>query len=124
MDTDYYDPLLPCGNFIINLIRIFKDKQIPFFTLLFITNHFGIHREFDKLLSDYDLSDRPTIVQSLLSPVLLSKDINTNIKIDLNNIQMQGICMMGTKRTHRIGVLNYFKKNNLLSKIAVNSNFK
>ena len=29
MDTDYYDQLLPCGLVTLNLIRMFKNKDIP-----------------------------------------------------------------------------------------------
>ena len=124
MDTDYYDELLPYGLLIINLVRIFQSKELPFFTLLFITNHFGIKKEFDSLLINHDVDDRPTIIETLLSRMLLTNNINTDNNTDFDKIEKPGICMMGAKRLHRILLANYLNKNNLLDKVALKTNFK
>lgn len=124
MDTDYYDELLPYGLLIINLVRIFKTKNIPFFTLLFITNHYGIQKEFDGLLVNHDINDRPTIIETLLSNILLSDNIKTDNNMDFDKIEKPGLCMMGAKRSHRILLANYLNNNNLLDKVALKTNFK
>ncbi len=123
MDTDYYDLLLPCGLLIINIIRIFKDYQLPLFLLLFITNHYGIKQEFTKLLQDHSVEDFPTIVETLLSKILLASNFNTQLVNDFNDIEKQGLCMMGAKRSHRIALCNFLQNNNLLDNVAVKTNF-
>jgi hypothetical protein len=124
MDTDYYDPMLPVGTIPNNLIRCFKLLDIPMYLLLFVTNHFGISQEFDLLLADQHPKDRPTIVETLLSNILLldsSYEINTNLNV--NDIEKSGLCMLGAKRSHRVAILNFVKNNNLLDYIAVSAKF-
>lgn len=124
MDTDYYDPLMPCGLLVTNIIRMFKNKKIPFYLLLFVTNHYGIKKEFDLLLEDQDVRDRPTIIETLLSPVLLSNTIDTNFNFNFNLVEKAGLCMLGKKRSHRLALCNFLKNNNLLSNVALKTNFK
>jgi hypothetical protein len=123
MDTDFYDELLSQGLIIINIVRLFKEKNIPLFTLLFVTNHYGISKEFDALLENHDINDRPTIIETLLSKVLLSNNIDTNIDFNFDEIIKPGLSMMGQQRSHRIALCNFLNKNNLLSKIALKTNF-
>ena len=124
MDTDYYDQLLPFGLIPINIIRIFKNLGIPLFTLLFMTNHYGIHNEFDSLLSDHDCNDRPTIIETLLSKALLTDNLQIDCNLNFDEIEKQGLCMMGIKRSHRLALANFIKNNNLLENIALQTNFK
>ena len=124
MDTDYYDPLLPVGIVVNNLIRCFQLVDIPLYLLLMVTNHYGISREFDLLLPDHSVHDRPTVVETLLSRMLLSESgykNYTTLKID--SIEKAGLCMVGAERSHRVALLNYLKNNNLLDRIAVSANF-
>jgi hypothetical protein len=123
MDTDYYDPLLPCGLLIINIIRIFKKHQLPLFLLLFITNHFGIKTEFKTLLQEHPMEDWPTIVETLLSKTLLVSKFDTQLVNDFNSIEKQGLCMIGIKRSHRIALCNFLQDNNLLNNVALKTNF-
>jgi hypothetical protein len=124
MDTDYYDPLMPVGTSINNLVRCFKKIDIPFFLLLFVTNHYGIQKEFDLLLPTQHPKDRPTIIETLLSDMLLGEIIETDDTIEIDKIQKAGLCMIGHKRSHRVALVNFFKKHSLLDKIAVSANFK
>jgi hypothetical protein len=123
MDTDYYDPLLPFGLFPINVIRFFKQHDIPLFVLLLVTNHIGIKKEFELLLADHSKDDYPTIVETLLSKALLTDSIDVDLDIDTGRIEKAGLCMMGAKRSHRIAVCNFLKNNNLLDKVALQTNF-
>ena len=119
-----YDQLLPFGLIPINIIRIFKNLGIPLFTLLFVTNHYGIHNEFDSLLSDHDCNDRPTIIETLLSKALLTDNLQIDCNLNFDEIEKQGLCMMGIKRSHRLALANFIKNNNLLENIALQTNFK
>ena len=124
MDTDYYDPLLPCGTIPINLIRIFKNLDISLSSILFVSNHFGIKKEFDHLLRDHHPMDRPQVVQTLLSPQLLKERlVDKDMALDFESIQKSAICMMGKSRSHRVALYNFFVDNNLFDKIAVSQHF-
>jgi len=125
MDTDYYDPLLSQGLLIINLIRLFKNKDIPLYLLLFVTNHHGIEKEFNQLLINHHLRDRPTIIETLLSNTDLGTAINytDNTNFDFNKIEKAGLCMLGAERSHRVGLCNFIKDTNLLPNIALQTNF-
>lgn len=124
MDTDYYDEQLSQGLLIINLLRVFKNEDIPMYTLLFVTNHFGISKEFDTLLKDHDIDDRPTIIETLLSKALLSDKFKTSDDFEFDSIEKSGICMMGSQRSHRIALCNFLINNQLLPYVALKTNFK
>jgi hypothetical protein len=124
MDTDYYDPLVPTGTIVNNLIRCFQFVDIPMYLLLFVTNHYGISREFDLLLQDEHPNNRPTVVETLLSPMLLSESpYKPDSALDIERIEKSGLCMVGAQRSHRVALLNFFKNNNLLDKIAIGPGF-
>lgn len=127
MDTDYYDKLLPFGLLPVNIIRIFKSMDIPLYLLLFVTNHIGIKKEFDALLPNQSIHDFPTVIETLLSKLLLSDyaDLNThNIDFNFDKIEKAGLCMLGRKRSHRTAMCNFLKNNNLLDAVALKTNFK
>lgn len=124
MDTDYYDQLLPCGLVTLNLIRMFKNKDIPLYLLLFVTNHYGIRQEFDVLLKDQHPNDWPTIIETLLSTILLSNKLDLAPDLAVDKIEKAGISMMGRERSHRVALCNFLKNNQLLSKVALKTNFK
>jgi hypothetical protein len=123
MDTDYYDSLLPFGLIPINVTRIFKNLDIPFHSLIFVTNHYGIGREFDLLLKDQHELDRPTIIETLLSPVLLCDHNNRLPQISFDDVEKHGLCMMNQSRSHRVAFYNFLRNNKLFDKIAVSQHF-
>lgn len=126
MDTDYYDPLLPCGLIPINTIRIFCNLDIPLHAILFVTNHFNIKKEFDFLLKDHHEKDRPCIIETLLSPMLFDPSeykTTDEVNFNFNQIEKQGLCMMAKPRSHRVAFWNFLLENKLLEKIAVSQNF-
>lgn len=124
MDTDYYDQILPCGLVTLNLIRMFKNKDIPLYLLMFVTNHYGIRREFELLLKDQHPKDWPTIIETLLSANLLTSNLGPAPELAVDKIEKSGICMMGQQRSHRVALCNFLKNNQLLSKVALKTNFK
>lgn len=123
MDTDYYDDLLPYGLIPINVIRIFKNLDIPLHSLLFITNHYGISKEFDALLENQNPKDRPQVIETLLSPWLLSESFDDQLILDFKEIEKSAICMMNTARSHRIALYNFFLDQDLTDKIAISQDF-
>lgn len=123
MDTDYYDPLLPYGMIPINVVRIFKNLDIPLHALLFVTNHFGIRSEFENLVKDHHPLDRPKVVETLLSPTLLSESQYQLCEPAFDDIERSAICMMNKSRSHRLALFNFFLDNDLQEKIAISQNF-
>lgn len=123
MDTDYYDPLLPCGMIPINVIRIFQNLDIPLHSLLFVTNHFGIKKEFDLLLEHQHPKDRPQIIETLLSKMTLTENYDFIQPPKFDEIEKSAMCMMKNARSHRIAFYNFLVDNHLLDKVAVSQRF-
>lgn len=123
MDTDYYDEIIPYGLIVVNLVRMFKNKDIPLYLLLFVTNHHGIKQEFNSLLYLQHKNDMPTVVETLLSPVLLSNQFEKKLPFDFDKIEKAGLSMMGRQRSHRVALCNFINNNNLLEHIALRTNF-
>lgn len=124
MDTDYYDPLLPCGLTIVNIVRCMKIADIPFANLIFITNHFGIKKEFDLLLADNHPADRPTIIETLLSPLLLGTSYTHSNQVEHELIEKQALCLLGAQRSHRVALYNFLTNNKLTDNVALAINFR
>lgn len=123
MDTDYYDPLLNFGLIPVNTVRIFLNLDIPLHAMLFVTNHFGISREFDQLLIDHHPADRPKVIETLLSNRLLTENLDFVQPPGFTKIEKPAVCMMRQARSHRIAFFNFLKNHNLLDKIAVSQHF-
>ena len=123
MDTDYYDSCVKYGTIPINVVRTFKNLDIPLHTLLFVTNHIGLSKEFDCLLTDQHPNDRPIIIETLLSAALLPESCDDLPEIKFDQIEKAGICMMNISRSHRVAFWNFVLDNDLLDKIAVSQNF-
>jgi len=116
-DTDYY--LLndfAYGVGLYNLFNVFKNLDIPLYTMLLYTNHFGISQEIECLAPD--VNDRPTVIETFLTKTHYSNNYQ-NIEIDSTDIELPALCLIGgTKRVHRIALFRFFEKHNVLSRIA------
>lgn len=123
MDTAYYDELIPFGLVVVNLLRMFKNKDIPLYLLLFVTNHYGIGKEFNSLLVKHHKKDRPTIIETLLSKHLLSNNFVLDNDCRINQIEKAAISMMGKQRSHRVALCNFIDGSNLLNQVALQTNF-
>jgi hypothetical protein len=117
MDTDYYLGQFPYGLGLLNLIRAFKEVDIPLFTLLLFTNHFGIEQELDSLLSTHCDGDRPTVITSLISTAHYSTNY-VDVCIDADAIEIPAISMMNHSRVHRDVLATFINQNGLQNTIA------
>jgi hypothetical protein len=115
MDTDYYCDELACGLGLFNLFTAFQQVDIPLFTMLLFTNHFGIQREIDVLAPN--ASDRPTVIETFINKIHYTNDYET-LPLDQDQIQRPGLCMMGHPRVHRHAMYRFLEKENLLSLVA------
>lgn len=123
MDTDYYDPLLQFGLIPINTVRIFLNLDISLSNLLFVTNHFGIGREFDLLLAGHHPADRPRVIETLLTPMLLAENYDFICTPEFDQIEKNAVCMMQRARSHRVAFYNFLINHCLFDKVAVSQHF-
>ena len=121
-DTDYYLPHCPYGLSMFNLVRTFLHNDIPLNTLLLITDHKGIEKEF-RILIPKEMHEHnfPTIVDDCLTAL-----VNTRIGMNqeethfpVSDIVKHGISMIGFPRIHRNMLYNQLKAQDLLNTYAV-----
>ena len=123
-DTDIYLPNISFGINFRNFLQIVEEVDIPFYTLLIWTNHFGIQKEIDILCKNHHPKDRPDLIESFYTTTH-AKDEYKDIDLDLDAITHHAICMMGQARSHRHAVyhaLKHIDKNKLA--MTLNSKHK
>lgn len=113
-DTDYYLPDFPYGMYLYNLISTFRNLDVPLFTLLLVTNHFGIKRELTRLVGDDSL---PTVIETFISKLHYTENYQ-DLNIDADKIMMPAITLMGQHRPHRNALYHFLLENELLPYIA------
>lgn len=116
VDTDYYHPEFKYGFWIYNLIKVFKQVDIPLHTILLFSNHFGIEKEIQDLAPDHN--DRPTVISSFIARTHYANHYQP-VDVDPDLIQYPAICMMGGGRNHRNAMFRFLQKNNLLDIVPV-----
>jgi hypothetical protein len=115
-DTDFYLADTNIGINMYNLIEAFIKTRTPLFTLLLVTNHFGIKREIEHKLRNHNKNDFPTIIETFISMVNYPSTFTTD---DSRDITRPAICMMkGSIRSHRLALFNELKNKKLLGKVS------
>ena len=107
-DTDIYIPEMSVGVNLRNFFQIVNELDIPLFTILLWTNHFGIKKEIDILCQNSDNNNYPTILESFCATSHVGDKYN-NISLTPENIEYHALCMMGSGRSHRFGLYNHLK---------------
>ncbi len=122
-DTDYYMPHCPYGLSIFNLIKTFTELDISLGTIIFLTSHTGISREFKILIPESEWGyNFPKIIDDKMT---WFKYASNGIKAaepkiaTIDDITKHAVCLMGASRVHRNVLYNHITKKKLLSKIAV-----
>lgn len=113
-DTDFYLNNFSHGFNLYNLIAAFKNIDIPLFTLLLVTNHFGIKEELGRLLGD---DPCPTVIETFISKLHYTEAYQ-DTDIDADKVIMPAISLMGQHRSHRNALYHFLIKNELLPYIA------
>jgi len=115
-ETEFYSDFLNTGLTLRNIIECLKNVDIPFYNVLFFSNHYGIKKELDFLLKNSD--QKITLIETCAVAVDISHTFDP-IDIQHMSIIKPALCMLGgASRGHRHVLFNYFKKNNLLPLIA------
>lgn len=104
-DTDVYINEMPVGLNFRNFFLIADELDIPFFTLIIWTNHFGLQREVDILCRTRHIKDRPMVVESFCTTTHVA-DCYESVPLNVDAITTQGLCMMGAARSHRYALYN------------------
>lgn len=117
IDTDFYLPDFPYGFNLYNLVYAFQSADIPLFTLLLFTNHFGIKKELDRLVP----TESPTVIETFI----VSTHWTTNyapVEVNPDAIEIPAISMVGQNRPHRNTLYHFLKTHNLLDVVALAAN--
>jgi hypothetical protein len=99
-DTDVYIKEMSVGLNLRNCLVVAEELDIPFYTIILWTNHFGLQREIDLLCEQRDVQDRPTVIESFCTVTHVA-DHYQDRPLAPDSIQYQGLCMMGAPRSHR-----------------------
>ena len=121
-DTDYYLPHCPYGLNMFNLVRTCLYEDIPMNTLIIVTNHIGLQKEFKLLIPEHmHKYNFPTIIdQGMTSFENIRFGLNhTLADTSVDEITKHGVSMMGMPRIHRNILFKLMQKNNLLDAYAV-----
>jgi hypothetical protein len=121
-DTDYYLPNCNYGLTIFNLVKTFEELDIPLHTMIFVTNHNGIAREFKELIPKEEIEfNFPIIIDNYLTCFSVASSISSlalSVPLNIDSVTKNAMCLMGCKRIHRNIVFNSIKDNDLLNSIA------
>ncbi len=117
-DTDYYDDnLLKFGLNLYNFFQVTKKLNLPNFIFLFVTNHFGLKDEIDKILNNN--SDKVTVIETFITKSHYNTDAYHDIDVDQHKIVYPALTMMNHGRCHRYAFYDWIEKNSLLDYIEI-----
>jgi hypothetical protein len=124
-DTDYYqvDSHKVEGNTMFNLFTLFSNFNIACEKIVFVTNHYGIQDEIDRLSVTICNSAAPMVIYTSLwydFPTL--KDITSPVVL-ANSINNAYCCLNGVQRQHRILALCYLKELGLIEHGMISHSF-
>lgn len=105
IETDYYFKHCSVGVNLRNFFLIARQHHISPGCFLFYTNHFGLDREIDQLLDPAHPQDRPTVIESFLTRLTYSNNMEP-LAPDLDQIKHHALCTMVLKRSHRNALYN------------------
>jgi len=106
-DTDYY--IKDYGLILHNFFNLWKQYDIPLFTMIFCTNHHGITNEIYDICKFDD--QKPFIIETCLNQLLYPSGKIKKTEIDINNIEKHALCLSGgTSRSHRSALFNQLKE--------------
>jgi hypothetical protein len=119
-DIDYYDDKILCfGLNLYNVITLITELDIPYFVFVFVTNHFGLQQEVDKILKDHPIEDRPKIIETFIIRHHYNSNLVEDLPVNTQEIKYAGLSMMGKPRSHRFSLYNYLKEHELLDNVQV-----
>lgn len=107
-DTDIYIHEMQVGVNLRNFFQIAAEIDIPFYTFIFWTNHFGLQQELDILCRNRHPKDRPMLIESFAATAHIG-DYYTEFAVDQDQIEYHALSMIGAGRSHRYALYNEIK---------------
>lgn len=108
-DTDYYINN-QYGVTLHNLFTIWERNNIPFYTMLINTNHFGISQEIDQILRFHSEQDRPTVIETLLNRIHYPDQAYDQADLAVDDIEYHALCLCaGSRRSHRQALYSHLQ---------------
>lgn len=111
-DTCFY---LGSTNLLLhNLVAVWRHLDIPSYTLILITNHFGISKEFSAYFNHLHRNDQPLVIETFYNFLNYDERFHASIPPDaeLGQIAHSSLCLLaGTPRSHRQALYAGLKKH-------------
>lgn len=107
-DTDIYIDEMCVGLNLRNFFLIAEEFDLPLYTFIIWTNHFGLQKEIDIICKKKHPKDRPTLIESFCTVSHVAEHYRP-VNLDLNQIEYHAISMMGAGRSHRFALYNNLK---------------
>ena len=108
-DTDYYIHN-QYGINLLNFFNVWREVDIPLYTMLFYTHHIGIKSEIDIICQTHHINDQPTVIETFINPQNYQDSTYTNEPdINYEEIEYHGLSMMGAPRSHRYALYHHLK---------------
>jgi hypothetical protein len=107
-DTDIYIDEMCVGVNLRNFFQVVQEIDIPFYTLIIWTNHFGLQKEIDILCKNRHAKDRPMLIESFSATPHITDHYHA-VDLDADQIEYHAISMMGAGRSHRFALYHELK---------------
>lgn len=107
-DTDIYVKEMSVGVNFRNLFQIITELDIPFYTIIIWTNHYGLQKEIDLMCQHQHVKDRPTLIESFCTNTHTT-EYYRDVPINIDHIQHHALSMIGANRSHRFALYNALK---------------
>jgi hypothetical protein len=93
-----------------NILSVWRNLDLPFYTLIIYTNHIGLSTTIHDLTSDRHLLDRPTVVETFINPWNYDPDSCHEQDPKVDDINLHALCLMaGNGRSHRYAAYTNLK---------------
>jgi hypothetical protein len=127
-ETDYYPTINHdgvVGNTIFNLFKLISTFNVPSEKILFLTNHYNIQEEIDRVALFFNLTAPQVVYTSQWYDFPKIEEITDQINSpkEIPPISSLYCCLNGVERMHRLLTLCYFKATGILKHGLISYHF-
>lgn len=100
--------------FLHNFVKMWKYLDIPAYTLLVLTNNFGITDEFMNYFQDNPDNDKPTVIETFYNPISYRNQKTPMMPDNFEDIDYHCLHLAaGTPRPHRHILHDFLQKQHM-----------
>jgi hypothetical protein len=93
-----------------NFFRIWRWMDLPFYTLIIHTNHFGLAEKIANEFREHHPADKPSVIESMINRINFDIESYQVSDPEIDKINYHALCMMaGNKRSHRYATYTNLK---------------